>query len=101
MQIAKGTIDCKENKEIPSGSIIFIDIFEEEKVIGHKDLLTINKFPIHFELKLQKQPKENSLLEIQVSVEKGENTILMNDQNSRKLDYNTLENLNIRLVDIY
>ena len=78
--VVKGTIDCKDTKELPVGSVVFIYVYKNESdVIGHQTLQSVEHFPFEYNVEIdEKSWSENANYSIRVTVENGEKTLYLN-----------------------
>ena len=81
MKTIEGIINCKETPDIPPGSVVYITISKDSKIIGHQTLQCIDKFPFAYQVEVEHEPAQDKVQtwSIRVNIENGESTIFLND----------------------
>lgn len=98
MKVVQGTINCKEAKSIPVGSVIFIYVYKEDKVVGHQTLASVEHFPFDYKVEIEDEDYAAPGLSIKVMIDNGENTLFLNGSGSTDIRENqVLDKLDIEL----
>lgn len=90
MRTITGSVDCSSTKEIPVGSVVFISIGLNDKIIGRQTLQNLQSFPFEFRVNLE-EANESDVYDVTVNIERGESTIFFNGQNGvESVDFSKL-----------
>lgn len=75
MKSISGQVVCKNDQQIPVGSVAYIYIQNGDKVVGHTTLQSIDHFPFDYCVDLSDDLLNEPGNTMRVSIENGENVV--------------------------